>query len=251
MHLEVFAEGDSILHKLDPRVKIFVLFIFAVLCAISKGLLVPSLFLLFSLILILIARPDFKTLLNRVGSANFFILFIWLFVPFTYKSSPYVNLGFLKISYPGIKYALSITLKCNAIILATIALLATSTVFNLAHAMLHLKVPAKLVTIFFLFYRYITVMHEEYIKIKRAVLARGFNSKTSMHTYKTYAYIVGALLLKSFERSEEVYKAMLCRGFKGFFPLLEHFKLKTCDIILGSIFTLCTVLIYLLQWIKI
>lgn len=89
-------------------------------------------------------------------------------------------------------------------------------------------------------------MHEEYIKIKRAVLARGFNPKTNIFTYKTYAYILGALLLKSFERSEEVYKAMLCRGFKGFFPLFEHFKLKKLDIAFAIFANFIVISIYLL-----
>ncbi|PMP67734.1 MAG: cobalt ECF transporter T component CbiQ [Thermodesulfobacterium geofontis] len=246
MHLEIFAEGNSFLHKLDPRIKILVFLFFAVLCAISKGILIPFFYLLFSFLLILIANLNFKILLNRLTGANFFILFIWIFIPLRYKGNPYIDLGFLKVSYEGIKYALSITLKCNAIILATIALLSTSTIFSLAHAMLYLKVPSKLVTIFFLFYRYISVMHEEYIKIKRAVLARGFNPKTNLHTYKTYAYMVGALLIKSFERSEEIYKAMLARGFKGFFPLLEHFKLKKIDLAFGIIGSSIIILIYIL-----
>lgn len=246
MHLEIFAEGNSFLHKLDPRIKILVFLSFAFLCAISKGILIPFLYFLFSFSLILSAKLNFKALLNRLAGANFFILFIWIFIPLSYKSNPYINLGFFKVSYEGLKYALSITLKCNAIILATIALLSTSTIFSIAHAMLHLKVPAKLVTIFFLFYRYISVMHEEYIKIKRAVLARGFKPKTNLHTYRTYAYLVGALLIKSFERSEEIYKAMLARGFKGFFPLFEHFKLRKIDLAFGIIASFIIIFIYIL-----
>ncbi|NPA40252.1 MAG: cobalt ECF transporter T component CbiQ [Thermodesulfobacteria bacterium] len=250
MHLEVFAEGDSLFHKTDPRVKIIALSVFAVFCAISQGILVPGMYLIFAVILIIIAKPSFKGLMERLFAANFFVLFIWLFVPLTYGSSPFFRFWILKFSVPGIIYCFSITLKCNAIVLATIALIATSTVFDLAHAMLHFKIPARLVTLFFLFYRYISVMHEEYTKIKRAVLARGFVPKTSLHTYKTYAYLVGALLLKSFERSDEVYKAMLCRGFKGFFPLLEHFKLRLRDIFVGSIIILFSTAIFVFQWVK-
>ncbi|MCD6548920.1 MAG: cobalt ECF transporter T component CbiQ [Thermodesulfobacterium sp.] len=246
MHLEVFAEGNSFFHSLDPRVKILVFIPFAILCAISKGIIIPLLYFMLSLIFILITKPNLKVFLNRLAGANFFILFIWIFIPLSYKSNPYISLGFLKLSYKGLEYALSITLKCNAIIFATIALLSTSTIFSLAHAMLHLKFPSKLVTIFFLFYRYITVMHEEYIKIKRAVLARGFTPGTNFHTYRTYAYIVGALLIKSFERSEEIYKAMLARGFKGFFPLFEHFKLKKLDVAFAIFANFIVISIYLL-----
>jgi len=75
MHLEVFAEGDSFLHKLDPRIKILVFLTFAILCAISKGILIPSLYFMLSLLFILIAKLNFKNLLNRLVGANFFIPF--------------------------------------------------------------------------------------------------------------------------------------------------------------------------------
>lgn len=246
MHLEEFAEGDSFLHKADPRVKIFVFCLFSIFCATSTGLKTPFLCLVYSTILIFIAKIKIKSLLSRLIMANFFIIFIWIFIPFSYPATFYLSVGPIKLSYEGLKYALSITLKCNAIILTTIALLSTSSVFSIAHAMLHLKMPKKLVTVFFLFYRYISVIHEEYTKIKNAVIVRGFVPSTNLHTYKTYAYIIGGILLKSYERADEIYKAMLCRGFQGFFPLFEHFKIKKSDII----FFIVSVSIFILLWVK-
>ncbi len=231
MHLEVFSEGSSPIHRLDPRVKIIVFTIFSILCATSTGLKTPFLYLSYSICLILLARVKLRPFLSRLFLANFFILFIWIFIPLFYSGNTHYSIGPLKISKEGVMYALSITLKCNGIIIATIALLSTSTVFSLAHALSHLKVPIKLITIFFLFYRYITVIHLEYLKIKRAVLTRGFIARTNLHTYRTFAYIMAGLLIKSYERAEEIYRAMLCRGFKGYFPLFEHFKIRKSDII--------------------
>lgn len=235
MHLEEFSEGNSFLHRADPRVKILIFAIFSVLCAVASGIKTPTLYLLYSFILLLIAKLKIKSLIARLLVANFFIAFIWFFIPLTYPGNSYLTLGSIKISHEGLRYALSITIKCNAIIIATITLLSTSSIFSIAHAMLHLRVPKKLVTVFFLFYRYITVIHEEYLKIKKAIALRGFVPKTNLHTYKTYAYIVGGMLIKSYERAEEIYKAMLCRGFKGYFPLFEHFHIRKSDIIFGVI----------------
>lgn len=246
MHLEEFSEGSSFLHRADPRVKILVFTIFSILCAVATGIKTPMLYFLYSLTLLAIAKLKLKLLISRLFIANFFIAFIWLFVPLSYPGNPYISVGSIKLSMEGVNYALSITIKCNAIILATITLLSTSSVFSLAHAMLHLKIPRKLVTIFFLFYRYITVIHEEYIKIKKAVALRGFVPKTNIHTYKTYAYIIGGMLIKSYERAEEIYKTMLCRGFKGYFPLFEHFQIRKSDIIFGVI----SILIFILFWVK-
>lgn len=235
MHLEEFSEGSSFLHRADPRVKILVFALFSILCAVASGIKTPLLYFFYSLLLLLIAKLRIKPLFSRLLVANFFIAFIWIFIPLSYPGNPYISFGSIKISHEGLKYALSITLKCNAIIVATITLLSTSSVFSLAHAMLHLRVPKKLVTVFFLFYRYITVIHDEYLKIKRATALRGFVPKTNLHTYRTYAYIVGGMLIKSYERAEEIYKAMLCRGFKGYFPLFEHFHMRGIDIIFGIV----------------
>lgn len=246
MHLEEFSEGNSFLHRADPRVKLLIFALFSILCAVSSGLKAPLFYFLYSLTLLFITKLRIKSLISRLFAANFFIAFIWLFIPLSYPGNPYITLGSVKISHEGLKYALSITIKCNAIIIATITLLSTSSVFSLAHAMLHLKIPKKLVTVFFLFYRYITVIHEEYLKIKRAVALRGFVPKTNLHTYKTYAYMVAGLLIKSYERADEIYKAMLCRGFQGFFPLFEHFHLRKSDIIFGVI----SAVIFILFWVK-
>jgi len=245
MHLEEFSEGSSFLHRADPRLKIFVFSIFSVLCATATGLKTPFFYLIYSLSLLLIADLKMKPFLSRVLVANFFILFIWIFIPLSYPGNPYITIGMFKISHEGMKYALSITIKCNAIIIATITLPSTSSVFSLAHAMLHLRVPKKLVTVFFLFYRYITVIHEEYLRIRRAAGIRGFIPKTNIHTYKTYAYMIGGMIIKSYERAEEIYKAMLCRSFQSFFPLFEHFHTRKSDIIFSTI----SVLIFILLWV--
>lgn len=244
MHLEEFSEGNSFLHRADPRIKILVFCLFSVLCAVSSGIKTPLIYLFYSLTLLVISQVRFKPLISRLFFANFFIIFIWLFIPLTYPGNPHIEIGSIRISLEGIKYALSITIKCNAIIIATISLLSTSSVFSLAHAMLHLRMPKKLVTLFFLFYRYITVIHDEYLKIKRAAALRGFVPATNLHTYKTYAYIVGGMLIKSLERAEEIYKAMLCRGFNGYFPLFEHFQIKKSDIIFGVISTAIIILVW-------
>lgn len=228
MHLEVFAKGDSFLHQMDPRVKIIAFLIFGIFCATSKTLKIPFLYLLFSISLIICSKTKLKVLFTRLLGANSFIGLIWLFVP---------------LGYFPLDQALMVTLKANAIIMATIALLATSSIFSLGRASLDLGFPKKLVSIIFLLYRYLTVNHEEYERLKRAISARGFIPKLNVHTYKTYGYLIGGLLVRSYERAEETYKCMLSRGFKGDFPLFEVLKLRKKDLIFGIIIILISVFI--------
>jgi cobalt/nickel transport system permease protein len=58
---------------------------------------------------------------------------------------------------------------------------------------------------------------------------RAFRPRMDRHTYRTYGYLVGMLLVRSLERSERIVAAMKCRGFRGRFYLLEHFAFSRRD----------------------
>jgi cobalt/nickel transport system permease protein len=243
MHLEEFAEGNSFFHRLDPRVKFLTILPYIIVIAIMQGLKGPSLALFLSLIMVALTHIDMKKLLNRLLVVNTFIFLLWIFLPFSYPGDTVFHIASLKASREGFLYVLSITLKANAIVLATIAILGTSEVFSLAHALVHLKVPPKLVHLFFFFYRYISVLHEEYTRLRNAMAIRAFKAKTNMHTYRTYAYLIGMLIVKSYDRSQRIYKAMQCRGFQGKFPIISHFELKRGDILFGIFMSLITLLV--------
>jgi len=243
---EKFSEGDSLLHRLDPRVKIIVAIFFSVIVAVTdKNIsLWGSLFL--AVAVVIIARLRIKEVISRLLVVNSFIFLLWLMLPFTFPGKNIYTLGSLNISQEGIKYALLITIKSNSIILAGIALLSTSPIFNLVHALRHLHFPDKLTQLFFFSYRYIQTIHSEYIRLNNAVKIRGFKAQTNFHTYRTYAYLVGMMLVRSYDRSKRVYNAMLCRGFKGKFWTLNHFVFKKSDFIAGIVMISCIIGLVLL-----
>ena len=236
---EKFSEGDSFFHKLDPRVKIIVTLLFSVIVAVSDRYtsLWGALFL--STAAVVVARLRIKEVIYRLLVVNSFIFLLWLMIPFTFPGKNIYTLGSLNISQEGIKYALLITIKSNSIILAGIALLSTSSIFNLIHALRHLHFPDKLTQLFFFSYRYIQTIHFEYIRLNNALKIRGFKPQTNLHTYKTYAYLVGMMLVRSYDRSKRVYNAMLCRGFKGKFWTLNHCVFKKSDFVTGAVMISC------------
>jgi len=111
-----------------------------------------------------------------------------------------------------------------------------------------LGIPDKMVQLFFFTYRYIHVIYEEYQRLLRALKIRGFRARSNLHTYRTYAYLVGMLLVKSYERAERVREAMLCRGFKGRFYTLYEFSVHGADIALTVILLSGAVAMALLEW---
>jgi len=247
MHLEEFAEGSSFLHKLDPRVKFIIFAPYVFTIALMHAINGPLAGLLISTLMIILAGIGFKKLFSRLVAINAFVFVLWIFLPFSSPGHPVFSIFSLTASREGVLYALSITLKANAIFLATIAILGTSEVNSLAHALVHFKMPDKLIYLFFFFYRYISVLHEEYGRLKNAMAIRSFRPGTNIHTYRTYGYLVGMILVRSYERSQRIYNAMLCRGSNGKFHIMSHFRLKKGDILFGLIMLAITFTIWLVD----
>jgi len=228
---EPFAQGNSLIHRMDPRMRL----IAAALLTIPTALLQhvePALTALGAGILfIILSRLPVKKVLSRLMVVNAFILFLWIFLPFSTPGTLTQTIGPFRITSEGINLALLITIKSNAVVLTLMALMGTIAVQDLGPAMQQLKIPNKLCHILLFTYRYIFVIHQEYMTMRQAMTARGFRPKTDKHTYRSYAWLVGMLLVKSWDRAERVFGAMKCRGFKGRFYTLAEFTTSPKDYI--------------------
>ena len=234
MEMEEFASGESWVHKLDPRVKIVITMVFSVVVALNNHLEMTAISIILPAFLLVCARLDFGKVLLRLAIVNGFTLFLWLFLPFTTPGETIYAIGPFTIQREGVYQALLITLKSNSIILMALALLGTSQIFTLVHAMSHLWVHDKLVHLFFFCFRYIHVIQDEYHRLNNAMKMRGFKPKTNIRTYRAYSYLVGMLLIRSFNRSKRILQAMRCRGFKGKFYILHHYEMKRYDYAVGG-----------------
>ena len=243
-----FSEGDSLIHSIDPRVRIVCAFIYAIIIAATGKLDVALVGLAAGFLLVILARLNAKHLIQRLLIVNIFIIALWVIIPFSFPGEVFLKIGPLGMSKQGMLYTLILTVKCNAIILISIGLLSTCGMFNLVHALDHLRVPNKIIHLLFFIYRYALVMQHEYTRMKNTLKIRGFKPKTSVHTYKAYASIVGTLLIRGYERSEQVHRAMVCRGFKGHYWLLDHFSMKRVDVQAACMMVLGALLLLMLQW---
>ncbi len=221
---EPFAAGNSIIHQIDPRFRVAAatFYSFAVaLCYEFQPLIVA---LTVSLVSVLLSGVGLKTVLKRLAIVNVFILLFWIVLPLTYKGNNVYSLGPVNVYLAGIILAAKITLKSNAILMVLISFIATMTFATLGHSLSRLRIPEKLVFLLMITYRYIFVIQQEYQKIIRSIKIRGFKPKTTLHTYKTFAYVIGMLLIRASERADRVYNAMRCRGFNGKYYSLTDFQ---------------------------
>ncbi|RLC30645.1 MAG: cobalt ECF transporter T component CbiQ [Deltaproteobacteria bacterium] len=224
---EPFATGNSIIHRIDPRfrVAVAVFYSFTIALCYEFESLVAALAV--SLVCILFSEVGLKNVFKRLIIVNVFILLFWIVLPLTYKGNSIYSLGPVDMYMAGIILAAKITLKSNAILLVLISLIATMTFATFGHTLSRFHLPEKLVFLLMITYRYIFVIQQEYQKIIRSIKIRGFKPKTTLHTYKTFAYVIGMLLIRASERADRVYNAMRCRGFKGKYYSLTGFQADT------------------------
>ena len=221
---EPFTVGDSPLHRLDPRIRLVSAVIYSCAAALCREF--PALLsaLILSMALVAMARLRIAEVLKRLVVVNGLVVFIWAVIPFTFPGETLFRIGPFGAAREGIELAAQITLKSNAILLAFMALVTTMPFSTLGHALHRLRVPDKIVHLLLMTYRYIFVLEQEYQRLIRAARIRGFQPGTNLHTYRTYAYLVGMLFVKAINRAERVRWAMLCRGFKRKFYSLHEFK---------------------------
>jgi cobalt/nickel transport system permease protein len=202
----------------------------------------------FSMGLWALAALPLRTMVKRLTAAGGLLVLIWLVVPFTDPGDPLLRIGPLAAGRTGVDLCIQISLKVPAILLALTALVATMDLATLGRTLHRLGAPAKLVHLLLLAYRYIFVLEQEYQRLHRAARMRNFRPATNLHTYKTYAYLIGMLFVRASERAERVYQAMRCRGFNGRFYTLQRFPRTRWNPVLALGITLFTGLLIGWEW---
>ena len=240
---ERFAQGNSLLHRRDPKAKIIAAVAFVSVAATSNSFIVAFVSLFLGVTLFFLTHLPVRLVLKRMIAINTFTLFLWLTLPLTYGGREFTTMGPLSLSAEGLQLAALITLKTNAIILAIIALLGTSRIANIGHALETLHCPKKLCFILLFSYRYVFVIYQEYRRLVRAAQMRCFVPATTIHTYRTFGYLFGMTLVKSWNRATRVHQAMVLRGFNGqLIPLSKDIYTTGDTVFLSTLLTLTTIL---------
>lgn len=249
MFNDEWLKTSSVMYGFDPRLKVVAMFLFSVLVAVAQALDCLAAGAVMALAIVFLSDLGLLETLKRLLPVNGMVCFLWVFLPFSQPGNAVYSLGPFTATREGIDLALLISIKANVLMLMFISFAASTSVITTGQALSRLGVPDKLVHLFFFTYRYIHVIFEEYQRLKTAMVVRGFVPRTSIHTYRTYAYLVGMLIVKSANRAERVYRAMLCRGFHGRLYSLRSFSISRQD---GFIFAAMALWIFgmgLVEWI--
>lgn len=229
MHISSFdryKEHDSPAHRLDPRVKVLITILFI----LSNGLLPDGAWLAFA------AAWGFLLLAGWFSHLSPGYLFRRSFIalPFALAAITVVftmpgpalttwewGERAVVISQPGVIRFASIMARSWLSVQMAILLTAVSRFPDLLHALQHLHVPRILIAIISFMYRYLFVLADEAGRLLRARESRsaapagGSGGGSLIWRARVAGNMVGQLFVRSFERSDRVYNAMLSRGYRG------------------------------------
>ncbi|WP_019915477.1 cobalt ECF transporter T component CbiQ [Methyloversatilis discipulorum] len=229
----------SPLSHVDPRVRLLCVLTASAWIAATPRLSSLLVLTAGSLVLALVARVPARTLMRRLLALNAFMALVLVTLPLSPGGEVVYQVAGVSIHGDGLMHALRIVLAGHALVLLFAALVATMEPVTLAHALLHLNVPDKLVRILMFAIRYIDVLHDTRLRRERAMRARGFVARCDAHTLRTTAHLVGALVGDSLARAQRIEQAMRARGWRGGFPMLHHFHLRASDLAFGLLFAAC------------
>lgn len=223
--LDPYKEGNSPVHQLDPRVKLVLVLAFILTTALTPTGVWPVYILLLTLALSV-------ELLSELG-IGFYLKRALLAVPFVLAALPVLvtlegpalaQLPFgLVLTSSGLDRFISVALKSWISVQMAILLASTTRFPDILAAMRALRMPRLLVAIIGLMWRYLFVMADEALRLIRARQSRSGESELAgsraggsvAWRARVTGGMAGNLFLRSLERSDRIYMAMLSRGYDG------------------------------------
>ncbi len=234
--------------RYDPRVRVTAAFAYALVIAFSDQFLTLWIGLFVSLGSLLLVRRFNRQTWHILLEINLFVLLLFIFLPLSLPGTPAFRISGWVWSYAGLLRAAAIALKVNAIMLMFMTLIMSMEPVQFGLALQRLGCPAKLSTMLFFTIRYLDVIQDEYRQLTKAMKLRGFYPGYNRHTFTTYGYLIGMLLVKSLDRAERVVQAMKCRGFRNRFLSLTPLHFTRQDRALSVVYGALILLLISLEW---
>lgn len=251
--IDQYSDLDSFIHRLDPRTKFIasLAFIVAVVLTPASNWRVFAFYFCIIAVLLILSKLPPLYVLRRSLIIFPFVVMIAIFIPFFKEGevagSYNIWLWQVSVTYSGLFILANVVTKAWLSILSLILLSSTTKLADLLWGLRQLGVPQVMVLILSFMYRYIFVLADEVMRMRQARDSRNFGGRR-LHQLKTIGNMIGTLFIRSYERGERVYAAMLSRGFDGEVRTLHNLSFRQADAYFGMILCLVLILSGILLW---
>ena len=221
-----YLQGDSFIHRLDPRTKFLATFLFIIIVFLANNWLTYFILAIFTMIALLASKIPMSFFWNGVKPLLWVILFtVVLQMVFTTGGDVYVEWAFIKITSYGVINAIFIFLKFMFIIFISTLMTLTTPPLQIADAMESIMKPLgkigvpvhEIALMLSIALRFVPTLMDEAQKIMNAQRARGvdFGEGNLFEQMKAIIPILIPLFVSSFNRAEDLATAMEARGYQG------------------------------------
>jgi cobalt/nickel transport system permease protein len=213
--------GASPLHRAPPQCKIAasLLFVLAVVATPREAVWAYGLYALLPAGLARVAGVPLPLLARRLVIELPFLLFAVL-LPVVGQGERVEVLG-VPLATEGLWAAWNILVKGTLGVTASLLVAATTPVPELLRGLERLRLPRAFTTVAGFMVRYADVIADELRRMRVARLSRGYDPRWIWQA-RAVAATAGALFIRSYERGERVYLAMVSRGYAGSMPVLDE-----------------------------
>ena len=220
-----YLPGDSLLHKMDPRMKIVLLLLLMISNFIGKNFITLALVAVATVMLVILSQINLKIILKGIKPIVLIVVITALLNLFYGTGEPLVEFGFLKITQAGIYSSIFMSMRVIFLVVQGLMLTYTTTPTSLTDAMESLMKPLKYLRVdvhaiamtMTIALRFIPTLVEEVDKIMSAQKSRGADMESGgiLKRVKAVVPVMIPLFVSSFRRANELEYAMECRCYRG------------------------------------
>ena len=220
-----YYQTDSLLHRLDPRVKLIATFVYIISLFVVQSWIGYLLAALALAIVIGLSHVPFGYIIRGMKAIVFLLLLTVVFNLFLTEGRPLVRIWKLTITYEGLDYASKMAIRLIFLILGSSLMTLTTTPNQPTDAIESVLGPLKKIHVpvheiammMSIALRFIPILMEETDKIMKAQMARGadFESKKLMNKIQSLVPLLVPLFISAFRRANDLAMAMEARCYRG------------------------------------
>ena len=227
-----YAHLDSPLHRWDTRFKLIGLLVLIFSFSFIRDLRMLPAMLVVTIAILVISRLPASFMASRLRYPSFFLLVLVIVLPFISGQTVVMSIGPLDIKQEGLISVLLIATRFICILTVGLVMFSTAPFLTSVKAMRALGLPVVLTDMILLAFRYLYEIGDDLQRMRTSMQLRGFRAKPfSFHGFTVLASLGGSILVRSYERSEWVYKAMILRGYGHNTRPQDEFQACSRDII--------------------
>lgn len=220
-----YYQTESVIHRLDPRVKLVTTIAFIISLFIFDGILGYALAALFLAMTIKLSKVPFKFIVKGMKAIVFLLMITVVFNMFLTPGEPLVTIWKITLTKEGVRLAVYMAIRLSLLVIGSSIMTLTTTPNQLTDGLEKLLNPLKkikmpvheIAMMMSIALRFIPILLEETDKIMKAQIARGadFESGNLMKKAKSMVPLLVPLFISAFRRANDLAMAMEARCYRG------------------------------------